>query len=89
MLFVLGVWLKKARIIRAQKGLNVRFKVTDYSKTVTVVHTGILPDLFREGQGIVAEGVLVDNQHLQATRFWQNMMPIICLLKLKLLWLKR
>jgi cytochrome c-type biogenesis protein CcmE len=36
----------------------VRFKLTDFSKDVMVEYTGILPDLFREGQGIVAHGRL-------------------------------
>jgi len=36
----------------------VRFKLTGFSKDVTVEYTGILPDLFREGQGIVAHGKL-------------------------------
>ena len=36
----------------------MRFKLTDFSKEVTVEYTGILPDLFREGQGIVAHGKL-------------------------------
>ena len=39
-------------------GGTVRFTVTDNSKTVNVTYTGLLPDLFREGQGIVAEGTL-------------------------------
>ena len=43
---------------RQQDGLTVRFDVTDTAKTVTVEYTGILPDLFREGQGIVARGKL-------------------------------
>ncbi|WP_346898462.1 cytochrome c maturation protein CcmE [uncultured Roseibium sp.] len=37
---------------------NVRFKVTDTANTVTVTYTGILPDLFREGQGVVTEGTV-------------------------------
>ena len=37
-------------------GQEVRFTVTDTHKTVTVVYRGMLPDLFREGQGVVAEG---------------------------------
>jgi cytochrome c-type biogenesis protein CcmE len=41
-----------------REGLKVSFKVTDYSKEVEIVYTGILPDLFKEGQGIVATGVL-------------------------------
>src|SRR5215472_13418133 len=40
------------------KDLNVRFEVTDGNKAVAVSYQGILPDLFREGQGVVAEGVL-------------------------------
>jgi cytochrome c-type biogenesis protein CcmE len=38
--------------------LNVRFQVTDGNRSVTVAYQGILPDLFREGQGVVAEGAL-------------------------------
>jgi cytochrome c-type biogenesis protein CcmE len=39
-------------------GLTVRFNVTDTAKTIPVVYTGILPDLFREGKGVVAQGRL-------------------------------
>ena len=39
-------------------GQEVRFVVTDMQKTVPVVYRGLLPDLFREGQGVIAEGVL-------------------------------
>jgi cytochrome c-type biogenesis protein CcmE len=39
-------------------GVNVRFDVTDGKNTLAVAYTGILPDLFREGQGVVAEGAL-------------------------------
>jgi cytochrome c-type biogenesis protein CcmE len=38
--------------------LAVRFEVTDGNKSVPVSYTGILPDLFREGQGVVTEGAL-------------------------------
>ncbi len=43
-----------------QKGENlaVRFEVTDGNRAITVAYTGILPDLFREGQGVVTEGAL-------------------------------
>jgi len=40
------------------KDLNVRFEVTDGNKAVAVSYQGILPDLFREGQGVVTEGVV-------------------------------
>jgi cytochrome c-type biogenesis protein CcmE len=39
-------------------GTAVRFRVTDMAATVPVVYSGILPDLFREGQGVVAQGTL-------------------------------
>ena len=44
-----------------REGLTVRFNVTDTAKTIPVVYTGILPDLFREGKGVVAQGKLGDN----------------------------
>jgi cytochrome c-type biogenesis protein CcmE len=37
---------------------NVRFNVTDFVETIPVTHRGVLPDLFREGQGVVAEGAM-------------------------------
>lgn len=63
-----GGMVEKGSIARAKKGLEVRFKVTDYEKTITVTYSGILPDLFREEQGIVAEGELINNQSFRATR---------------------
>ena len=41
-----------------KEGQEVRFTVTDTHKTVAVLYRGLLPDLFREGQGVVAEGAL-------------------------------
>nr|WP_246884434.1 cytochrome c maturation protein CcmE [Pseudomonas chlororaphis] len=43
---------------RSADSLDVRFVVTDFNKSVTITYRGILPDLFREGQGIVALGKL-------------------------------
>lgn len=48
------------------KDLNVRFEVTDGNKAVAVSYQGILPDLFREGQGVVTEGVLDPSGALKA-----------------------
>ncbi len=45
-------------VVRASDSLKVSFQVTDYAEKVTIKYEGILPDLFREGQGIVAEGQL-------------------------------
>jgi len=41
-----------------KNGENISFTVTDLNKTLKVNYTGLLPDLFREGQGVVAEGSL-------------------------------
>jgi cytochrome c-type biogenesis protein CcmE len=50
--------LVKPGSIEKGENLRVRFEVTDGNKALPVAYTGILPDLFREGQGVVAEGVL-------------------------------
>jgi cytochrome c-type biogenesis protein CcmE len=39
-----------------REGVQVRFKITDNAKTVPVTYTGTLPDLFKEGKGVVAQG---------------------------------
>jgi cytochrome c-type biogenesis protein CcmE len=57
-LFRLGGMVIKGSVERPADGMMVRFKLTDYNKEVAVEYTGILPDLFREGQGIVAHGKL-------------------------------
>ena len=51
-----GGMVSKDSIQRASDSLLVKFKVTDYQHTIAVQYTGILPDLFREEQGIVAIG---------------------------------
>lgn len=60
-LFRLGGMVVKGSVVRQPSGLTVRFVLTDMAKDVTVEYTGILPDLFREGQGIVANGKLDAN----------------------------
>jgi len=55
--FRLGGLVEKGSLVRGQ-GKDVRFTVTDMGKVLPVSYTGILPDLFREGQGVVAEGKL-------------------------------
>lgn len=57
-LFRLGGMVVKGSVERPGTGLMVRFKLSDFNKEVTVEYTGILPDLFREGQGIIANGRL-------------------------------
>jgi len=66
-------------VVRDQQSLNVTFDITDYDQTVTVHYDGILPDLFREGQGIVAQGELDSNNVFQASEVLakhdENYMP--------------
>ncbi len=59
--FRLGGMVVEGSVKRPGDGILVEFGLTDYDKAVTVRYEGILPDLFREGQGIVALGRL-DNQ---------------------------
>ena len=56
--FRIGGLVEKGSVKRADDGLTVRFRVTDTAHTVVVVYTGILPDLFKEGKGMVAQGRL-------------------------------
>ncbi|ADE14029.1 CcmE/CycJ protein [Nitrosococcus halophilus Nc 4] len=52
---------------RENGSLDMQFALTDMAETVTVVYSGILPDLFREGQGIVAMGKLGPNNVFEAS----------------------
>jgi cytochrome c-type biogenesis protein CcmE len=56
--FRIGGLVEVGSIKREPTGLTVRFVVTDTAKSMPVVYTGILPDLFKEGKGVVAEGRL-------------------------------
>jgi cytochrome c-type biogenesis protein CcmE len=56
--FRLGGLVEAGSIAREKDGLTVRFRVTDTAQTIPVVYVGILPDLFREGKGVVAQGRL-------------------------------
>jgi len=56
--FRIGGLVKEGSMQRQPDGLTVRFVVTDTAKEMAVAYTGILPDLFREGKGVVAEGKL-------------------------------
>jgi cytochrome c-type biogenesis protein CcmE len=58
--FRLGGMVIKGSIERPGDGLVVQFGLTDYAQSVMVQYEGILPDLFREGQGIIAMGRLND-----------------------------
>jgi cytochrome c-type biogenesis protein CcmE len=54
----LGGLVEEGSVERQPDGHTIRFRVTDRASAVPVTYTGIVPDLFREGQGVVAEGSL-------------------------------
>lgn len=62
-----GGMVVKQSVVHSDKDLFVQFQLTDFKHTVTVNYRGILPDLFREGQGIVAAGHTIDKTHFLAT----------------------
>ena len=75
--FRIGGLVKEGSVQR--DGVNVRFVVTDTANDVPVTYTGILPDLFREGKGVVAQGKLDDSSTFKATEVLakhdENYMP--------------
>jgi cytochrome c-type biogenesis protein CcmE len=74
-----GGMVEEGSVQRSNDSLTVSFRVTDYAEAVTIQSQGILPDLFREGQGIVAlgrvnaDGVLVADEVL--AKHDENYMP--------------
>lgn len=54
----IGGMVKEGSVVSANDSLLVRFETTDFIHAVPIEYEGILPDLFREGQGIVAEGTV-------------------------------
>lgn len=56
--FRLGGLVAEGTVVREAGSLDVQFDVTDGKNDVTVTYSGILPDLFREGQGVIAHGYL-------------------------------
>jgi cytochrome c-type biogenesis protein CcmE len=59
--FRLGGMVKPGTVERQPGSLDMRFVVTDFKRDVEVVYRGVVPDLFRENQGVVAHGRLGDN----------------------------
>ncbi|MGB1612413.1 MAG: cytochrome c maturation protein CcmE [Arenicellales bacterium] len=66
--FRLGGMVVDGSVERGDQSLDIRFDLTDTAQSVTVVFSGILPDLFREGQGIVAQGSVDDSGLFTATQ---------------------
>ena len=74
-----GGMVVEGSIVRSESSLDVRFEVTDYAGTVPVMYSGILPDLFDEGQGVVAAGKLDERgvfvAHEVLAKHDENYMP--------------
>ncbi len=77
--FRIGGLVESGSLKREPSGLTVHFVVTDTAKSMNVSYTGILPDLFKEGKGVVAEGKLGADGVFTATQVLakhdENYMP--------------
>ena len=76
----IGGIVKKNSIQKRLHGTSVRFIITDNQKDIFVEYKGILPDLFREKQGAVVEGILINDNEIKAERVLakhdENYMPV-------------
>ena len=57
-----GGLVEERSLLKSDNGLTISFTITDLDNSLPVTFKGALPDLFREGQGVVAEGYLVDGR---------------------------
>jgi cytochrome c-type biogenesis protein CcmE len=77
--FRIGGVVKEGSVRREPDTIRVHFQVTDTLADIPVVYEGILPDLFREGQGVVAQGKLTADGSFQAStvlaKHDENYMP--------------
>ena len=77
--FRIGGLVESGSVTRDKDALTVRFRVTDTAQTIPVVYTGLLPDLFREGKGVVAQGRIGPDGVFRATEVLakhdENYMP--------------
>jgi len=78
-LFRMGGMVVEGSVNRPGDGLTVKFDLTDNEQRITVQYAGILPDLFREGQGIIANGKLNESGEFVAeevlAKHDENYMP--------------
>ena len=77
--FRIGGMVKEGSLQRESDGVTMRFVVTDTDKDMMVAYKGILPDLFRDGKGVVAQGTLGDDGVVAASEVLakhdENYMP--------------
>ena len=72
----LGGMVQEQSVIR--DGTNISFNITDFSNSINVSYNGVVPDLFKEGSGIVAYGMIIDNRLIAENIFAkhdENYMP--------------
>jgi cytochrome c-type biogenesis protein CcmE len=77
--FRIGGLVEAGSLTREPNSLTVRFRVTDTAQTIAVTYTGLLPDLFKEGKGVVAQGTLAPDGTFRASEVLakhdENYMP--------------
>lgn len=77
--FRVGGLVEVGSLKRQKDGLTVHFSITDTAKTIQVTYKGILPDLFKEGKGVVAQGRMAANGWFEASEVLakhdENYMP--------------
>ena len=77
--FRIGGLVEEGSVVKSTQDTKTNFTVTDGDATLRVEYTGILPDLFREGQGVVATGTLQEDGHFAARELLakhdENYMP--------------
>ena len=77
--FRLGGLVKQGSVQRSDNSLDIRFTITDLGKDIPVSYQGVLPNLFREGQGVVVQGKLKANNLFHAEQVLakhdENYMP--------------
>ena len=77
--FRIGGLVEPGSVQRVGDGTTVQFRVTDNARAIQVAYTGILPDLFKEGRGVVAQGLLEADGRFRATEVLakhdENYMP--------------
>jgi len=78
-MFRIGGMVTEGSVQRTEGTLKIRFVVTDYKESIPVNYEGLLPDLFREGQGVIAHGRLSDSgefvAHEVLAKHDENYMP--------------
>lgn len=77
--FRIGGLVETGSVKRETSGVTVRFVITDQHKSIPVLYEGILPDLFKEGKGVVAQGKVGDDGVMHAdevlAKHDENYMP--------------